>query len=1263
MKMPDAIPMKLTRSPRQGSLRFKFATLCAVLLTVAVPVSQADADPTTIIDVADVTVSGSHWEIVGDTLYTTTYSNTASGNIYDTTWTATNALIVADVGDARLTIAGDGTIATTGRVSVGERAGVAGTLVIESGGVWNFTGDTSQAINTVTKIENSSITTGSATNYMAFEIGSRGEGVMHIAAGGTVSGSGQISLGVHVGATGTILVDGYLKTTNDLQLGGYYPTGGPAGGNGTVIVNSSGTLIAGNIRVAYGNSLASTGTLIVNSGGYGQGAYLIVGHWGNGYFHLDRSGTFRSNSYFAFGQGDDSANRLGGVGYGLIEGHAIAGSYFNVGGNGLGLVHIARTATVDIGTYSNVGNGATSSGSLVIDGNYNVGTTMYVGSTGTGYLHVTNSGTLKVGDRFASGNGLGSQGTVIIDGYVSTGIFSIGYTRQTAANTVAATGVLYLNSTGTIISKEVGIGYLGAGSGASIANTTGTAWVDGYWHATGNFGVGRSGDGVLHLSSSGTIINTGNGNIGAYYSSGHANGIAYVDGYWQTGALFQIGAAGNGQLQLSTSGTIIAGTDINIASGANSTSSAVIEGYLSGGGKFVVGTSGRAYVDLKSSSDVTANGDYMQNNKSTLAVELLNTRKRDTIDPSLAAPIISVGGAATLSGTLYAYGAALLDVPEFEFNADGYAKASTLTGIPILRASGGLTGDFDRVEMPDLPIPSTLPDFIRGGGLKVNEGGALDTRYDVGYGVAWRSGVDSAHGTFTIDDGYTFEVDIQLADRPNIPFSTGWDGHSLIKRGDGSLILSVENTYTGTTTVDGGRLIYDGPQTHSMGALVNNSIVDFGGTGDRSLVATSLAGSGTYLMKFNLNAGTSDYLNITGDASGSHHLDIVAVTTGERPTGDEGNITLLSIGGVDRTSFTADITLNGQRVHGGFDYGVFQYSIEMQGHELLIKNVGLQADVRDTIKGIPGAQSLMWFDQIDNVTRRFGELRVPLEGELGLDFWARGHASSSEIGGGTTEARLSDVDLWGAEIGADYTWLLDGERATVGAYVGVGGASQDFAGGSSEGDSDLLGLGIYGAWITDSGWFLNATLSMAQYDNQFEANRAGPAGYTISGDYKDRAFGVTVELGHRFNIKNDWFIEPAVQGALVRQTRGSCHTDTFIRDGEFEALRLHGADATINRFRGAIRFGRAWQLSNGSWLEIAARGAAIRERSTGGEINIGSADEDRWRPNLDGERFEAGVGVYWQPCKKGQLYFDYEYATGDNFNKPWAISLGFRFSL
>ena len=106
-------------------------------------------------------------------------------------------------------------------------------------------------------------------------------------------------------------------------------------------------------------------------------------------------------------------------------------------------------------------------------------------------------------------------------------------------------------------------------------------------------------------------------------------------------------------------------------------------------------------------------------------------------------------------------------------------------------------------------------------------------------------------------------------------------------------------------------------------------------------------------------------------------------------------------------------------------------------------------------------------------------------------------------------------------------------------------------------------------------------------------------------------------------------------------------------------LSVHGTDATITRLRASLRVGRIWQNERIGWLQLSARAGATRERSSRGDVTIGSAD--RWRPNLDGDRLEAGLGLYWQPAaRSGQIYLDYEYATGDNYRKPWAISLGFR---
>ncbi|MDM3319862.1 autotransporter outer membrane beta-barrel domain-containing protein [Citrobacter sp. Ce006] len=123
--------------------------------------------------------------------------------------------------------------------------------------------------------------------------------------------------------------------------------------------------------------------------------------------------------------------------------------------------------------------------------------------------------------------------------------------------------------------------------------------------------------------------------------------------------------------------------------------------------------------------------------------------------------------------------------------------------VTLIDADSAIVSDFASISTD----PDTLPDYIAISG-QIN---ALDnTQYELGVGLSWYAGDSAAvstpaHGTFTLDAGHTFTVNGLLADTsPNA--TTGWDGKSLTKKGDGTLTLTAKNTWSGVTDIQQGAL-------------------------------------------------------------------------------------------------------------------------------------------------------------------------------------------------------------------------------------------------------------------------------------------------------------------------------------------------------------------------------------------------------------------------------------------------------------------------
>ncbi|WP_029669518.1 autotransporter-associated beta strand repeat-containing protein, partial [Brucella sp. BO2] len=151
-------------------------------------------------------------------------------------------------------------------------------------------------------------------------------------------------------------------------------------------------------------------------------------------------------------------------------------------------------------------------------------------------------------------------------------------------------------------------------------------------------------------------------------------------------------------------------------------------------------------------------------------------------------PIITADTAA-LDGTL--------NVTGFSGTVATTASSLLASEVTLIQTTNGITGDFSSVNLGG---GSSAVDYVTLAGGKSTD----NLQYNVGFGLTWLAGPTAGNGVFTLaNTSDTFNVDIALGDQTG-PFASGWSGNKLTKAGDGTLILSAANTYTGETAVNGG---------------------------------------------------------------------------------------------------------------------------------------------------------------------------------------------------------------------------------------------------------------------------------------------------------------------------------------------------------------------------------------------------------------------------------------------------------------------------
>ncbi|HDI5135400.1 TPA: autotransporter-associated beta strand repeat-containing protein, partial [Salmonella enterica subsp. enterica serovar Paratyphi C] len=318
--------------------------------------------------------------------------------------------------------------------------------------------------------------------------------------------------------------------------------------------------------------------------------------------------------------------------------------------------------------------------------------------------------------------------------------------------------------------------------------------------------------------------------------------------------------------------------------------------------------------------NLTNNGDITLNNESGSTGTLLTvgntltlqdgSQINATLDTANSSPIIKAVN-VTLDGTLNLSSAATFVAPETDEQLGSFTLIDSQTAI---------TTDFDSVTLD--ADTSAMPDYLTiNAGVDAND----NTNYVLSTGLSWYAGAKSArvaHGTFTVDAGDTFTVTSELDETAA---TSNWDGKTLFKEGDGTLVLSNTANDFGNTDINGGTLIANDAAALGSGdvAIAENAklelsqgTLDNNVTGEGQIVKSGsdeliVTGDNNYSGGTTITGGTltADH----ADSLGSGDIDnsgVLQVGEGELENTLSGSGSLVKTG-------TGELTLNGDNSYSG----------------------------------------------------------------------------------------------------------------------------------------------------------------------------------------------------------------------------------------------------------------------------------------------------------------------------------------------------------
>ena len=270
---------------------------------------------------------------------------------------------------------------------------------------------------------------------------------------------------------------------------------------------------------------------------------------------------------------------------------------------------------------------------------------------------------------------------------------------------------------------------------------------------------------------------------------------------------------------------------------------------------------------------------------------------------------------------------------------------------------------------------------------------------------------------------------------------------------------------------------------------------------------------------------------------------------------------------------------------------------------------------------------------MNDVRKRLGDIRSA-EGTSGA--WAR------YDGGRLSSSNGLENDFHTIQVGVDTQPTNDPVRFGVAFAYTM--SDTDYARGTA--DMDAYSLAGYGLWLGENGQFVDVVARMATTKTDMTVDG------TKKGEMDNVALSLSAEFGWRFDVINNFFVEPQIEGTYTY-----VESDNLtITDGTNASTYAYD---TVDSFLGRVGVAFGMQCPNNKG-NVYAHVSAVHEflgdkAVTGGDGTVYSLDgKDTW--------VEYGLGTNFNVTPNTYLWADIERTSGGTLDEDYRATFGVRYS-